>query len=164
MTDQVLKDKLEITENIYKYCRSVDRLDVPLGRSIWHEDSVADYGAGFYQGPGKDVIDLICKSHLNMLAHTHQVANILIDVDGDSAGSESYVTANLRMKQGEQFMQMTVWARYCDKWSRRNGRWGIDKRVMVLDFNEMRPVNQMSPPDNSARDNTDPSYDVIGNL
>ena len=161
---QALADKQAITELIYSYCRSVDRLDVPLGRSVFHEDSHADYGKGFYQGPGKDVIDLICKQHLHMLSHSHQVSNILIDLDGDSAGSEAYVTATLRMDNKGQLMQMTVWARYCDKWSRRNGRWGIDKRVMVLDHNAIGPINEMNRSEDAKRDGTDPSYAVLKNL
>ena len=61
-------------------------------------------------------------------------------------------------------MQMGVWVRYCDKWSRRNGRWGIDKRVLVTDFNEIRPVNEMNRSEDTKRDNTDPSYAVLRTL
>jgi len=166
MTDntQALADRQEITENIYKYCRSVDRLDVPLGHSVWNEDSFADYGESFYQGPGKGVIDQICAQHLHLLSHTHQVSNILIDLNGDTAGSEAYITANLRTVQDEQTMQMTVYGRYIDQWSRQNGSWGIDKRVFVLDFDQIRPVQPMSAPDSAKRDNTDPSYAAVGNL
>ena len=32
-------DRQEITDLIHRYCRSVDRLDVPLGRSIWQTPS-----------------------------------------------------------------------------------------------------------------------------
>ncbi|WP_372764558.1 nuclear transport factor 2 family protein, partial [Litorivivens sp.] len=56
---QTLVDKQDITELIYRYCRSVDRLDEALGYSIWHDDGIADYG-DFYRGPGRGVIDLIC--------------------------------------------------------------------------------------------------------
>lgn len=38
-------DRQAITDLIHLYCRSVDRLDVPLGHSIWHDDGIADYGA-----------------------------------------------------------------------------------------------------------------------
>ena len=107
-TMHAFADRQAITELIYSYCRSVDRLDIPLGHSIWHEDGYADYGAAFYQGPGKGVIDQICAGHRNLLHHSHQVSNILIDLDGDRAGSESYVTASLRMMNGEPLVQMTV--------------------------------------------------------
>lgn len=32
-----LVDRQQITDLIYRYCRSVDRLDIPLGHSVWHE-------------------------------------------------------------------------------------------------------------------------------
>ena len=82
-TLRALVDRQEITDLIYRYCRSVDRLDVPLGHSIWHEDAIADYGEEFYQGDGRGVIDLICAQHLHVLHHSHQVSNIIIDLDGD---------------------------------------------------------------------------------
>ena len=46
-------DRQQITDLIHRYCRSVDRLDVPLGRSIWHEDAIADYGEAVYRGGGR---------------------------------------------------------------------------------------------------------------
>jgi len=99
-----------------------------------------------------------------MLAHSHQVSNIIIDLDGDRAGSESYVTANLRNMKSDKLMQMTVWGRYIDQWSRRNGRWGIDKRITVIDFDEIREVIPMSKAERGSRDRTDPSYTVLRDL
>ena len=158
---RTLADRQAITELIYRYCRSVDRLDVPLGHSIWHEDGVADYGADFYQGPGRGVIDRICQVHQAMLHHSHQVANILIDLDGDRAGSEAYCTASLRMMQGEALMQITVWNRYIDSWSRRGGRWGLARRIVVRDFDEIRQVTEMQRHEIGTRDRNDPSYAVL---
>jgi hypothetical protein len=97
-----------------------------------------------------------------MLAHSHQITNVIIDLDGDRAGSESYVMASLQMKAGEQTKQMSVWGRYIDRWSRRDGRWGIDKRVTVIDFNEIRDVMPMIATSLGARDRGDPSYAVLG--
>ena len=93
MTDIVreLADRQAITDLIHTYCRAVDRLDVPLGHSIWHTDGYADYGERYYQGPGKGVIDAICASHAHLSSHSHQVTNILIALDGTRAGSEAYV-------------------------------------------------------------------------
>lgn len=55
-----LADRQAITDLIYRYCRSVDRLDIPLGYSIWHDAATADYGADVYQGDGRGAIDHIC--------------------------------------------------------------------------------------------------------
>jgi hypothetical protein len=156
-----LADRLVITDLIYRYCRSVDRLDIPLGHSLWHDDGYADYGPQVYQGVGRGVIDFICAQHKHALYHSHQVSNVIIDWKGDSAGSESYVTATLRVKRGEQTMQMSVWGRYIDRWSRRNGRWGLDKRVSIRDFDEIREVKPMYEHDVGRRDRADPSYEVL---
>jgi len=153
-------DRQAITDVIYRYCRAVDRIDSELGYSIWNEDAIADYGS-IYQGSGRGVIDLICSQHQHLLCHSHQVSNILIELDGDTAGSEAYVTANLRMQAGEQLKQISIWARYIDQWSRRDERWGIDKRVVIIDFDEIRDVTAMGQSSEGRRDRTDPSYAAL---
>lgn len=156
-----LADRQAIVDLIYRYCRAVDRLDVELGYSIWHEDGIADYDHGFYRGPGKGVIDLICAQHRQLLHHSHQVSNILVELDGDRASSESYVTASLRTMKAERLVQITVWGRYLDQWSRRNGRWGLDKRVSVRDFDEVREVTELKRYEAARRDRNDPSYLIL---
>jgi len=149
-----------ITDHIYRYCRSVDRLDIPLGHSIFHPGGTADYGA-YYQGPGPGVIDLICANHRGLLHHSHQVSNILIEVDGDKAGSESYCTASLRLQKGDKLIHMMVWSRYIDSWSYRDGHWALDHRIAIQDFDEMREVTVMQQHAIGTRDHTDPSYKVL---
>lgn len=156
-----LADREAIRELIYAYCRAVDRIDVPLGHSIWHDDGWADYGAAFYQGPGKGVIDAICASHMGLLSHSHQVSNILVTLDGDRAGSESYVTGTMRSERADKMMQIGVWARYLDRWERRGGRWGLVHRVTVFDHQEIREVTPLPIPPGARRDTRDPSYAVL---
>lgn len=157
-----LADKQAITELIYTYCRAVDRLDVPLGHSIWHEDGYADYGPDYYQGVGKGVIDTICKHHLGLLSHSHQVTNILIQLDGDRAGSEAYISGTMRMEREGKLMQLGVWGRYLDAWEKRDGRWGLARREVTFDHQEIRevtgmPAHGVAP----ARDRSDPSYKFL---
>jgi hypothetical protein len=155
-----LADRQAITDMIYRYCRAVDRLDISLGHSIWHVDGVADYG-NFYQGDGRGVIDLICAQHEQLLHHSHQVSNILIEIDGDCAGSEAYVTATLRCIRDARVMQIDVWGRYVDWWSRREGCWGLDKRIAILDFDEIRDVVEMQRHKAGRRDRRDASYAAL---
>lgn len=159
-----IADRQAITDLIYRYCRAVDRLDIPLGHSIWHDNGYADYGVDVYQGDGRGVIDHICAQHLHTLHHSHQVTNIVLDLDDDRAASESYVMAALRIKRGDQLMQMSVWGRYVDQWSRRDGRWGLDKRLSIRDFDEARPVQAMYDHDIGRRDHSDPSYAAFNQL
>ena len=158
---QAVADRQAITEQIYRYCRAVDRLDLELGYAVWHEDGEADYGKDFYRGSGRGVIDLICAQHRRCLGHSHQISNVIIELNGDLAASESYVTATLRVRDGDKTRQLVIWARYVDTWSRRGGRWAIDKRVLVRDFDEARIVTPMSEPDTTRRDPSDPSYAIF---
>lgn len=152
-------DRLAITDKIYRYCRAVDRLDVPLGYSVFHPDSRAIFPN--FESTGHDWIDTVCKAHLAFLYHSHQVTNIIIEIDGDRAGSESYVTARLRSREGDTIIQREHLARYVDEWSRRDGDWKIDKRECVIDFNSSSEVTPMFESDRTRRDTSDPSYAVI---
>jgi len=155
-----LADHQAITDQIYRYCRAMDRIDQELGYSIWHDDGTADYGHNF-QGTGRAFIDHVCAQHRQLLMHSHQVSNILIELDGDRAGSESYVTATLRMRREEKLLQMTVISRYLDRWSRRGGTWAIDHRIAVMDMDEIREVIPMKEHERASRDRTDVSYSVL---
>jgi SnoaL-like domain len=157
-----LADTQAIARQLYNYCRSVDRLDVPLGYGVFHADAVADFPT--YKGSGRGWIDFICAEHRNFLHHSHQVTNVLIDVEGDKAGSEAYVTANLRQMEGERLINRKFAARYIDTWSKREGHWAIDKRDCIVDFSELRDVTSLGEDIRSARDSSDPSYCVLNDL
>ena len=153
--------KQAISEQIYNYCRAMDRIDHELGYQIWHPDGLADYG-DIYQGTGAGFIDFVCQAHIPMVAHSHQISNILIRLDGDKAASESYVTAVLHYRIDGQLMQQLTKGRYLDQWSCRNGRWAIDKRQYIHDLDDLRVVeNQYNPVSTGSRDRSDPSYQLI---
>jgi hypothetical protein len=164
MTDlNALADRQAITDLIYRYCRAVDRLDHALGYSIWHADGTADYGADVYQGSGHGFIDFVIGQHGQTLGHSHQVTNIILELEDDRAASEAYHIAALRILRGEQVFEITVHGRYIDRWSKRDGRWGIDHRITVRDFDAMRPVTPLSAASAGRRDPSDPSYAVLQN-
>ena len=156
-----LADKMAIQEQIRNYCRSVDRLDIPLGHGIFHEDAHADYGEEFYQGPGRGVIDAIIASHDHLTSHSHQVTNVSIEVYGNTAGSESYVSGTMRMLRDGKPMQIGIWGRYLDKWEKREGRWAIVHRMVLYDHEDLREVHPMGQPIRSTRDAQDPSYQFL---
>lgn len=157
---QEVSDRQAITDQIYRYCRAMDRIDHELGYSIWHEDGTADYGAAVYVGSGRGFIDQVCAQHAQLLVHSHQVSNVIIELDGNRAASEAYVTARLRMERGGKLLQIEVCSRYLDRWSRRDGRWAIDHRQAVMDLDEIREVTPMKALE-TRRDRSDPSYAVL---
>lgn len=84
---------LAIEQQLYRCCRAMDRMDVELGYSIWHDYGEADYGEAIFRGSGKDFVDFVTQRHAGMIAHSHQISNIPLEVRDDRADSESYVTA-----------------------------------------------------------------------
>jgi hypothetical protein len=161
---RALHDKQQITEALYTYCRAVDRVDRELGYSIWHDDATVDYGDGIYRGNARGVIDYICESHLKGVVHSHQITNILIKLDGDRAFSEAYVISGARIIFDGVLKQITTRGRYLDRWSRRAGRWGIEKRFFAHDFGDIRTIAPNSIPARFSLDRNDPSYALFAGI
>jgi SnoaL-like domain len=156
-----MTEREAITDLIYRYCRAMDRIDRAQGYAIWHPDGTADYGEAVYQGSGRGFVDQACEQHAALMRHSHQVTNIILEVDGDRAGSESYYTTALRLIRDNTTQEIRVWGRYIDTWSKRDGRWGIDHRIAIRDFDDIRTVTPMSDDARSRRNHDDPSYGVL---
>lgn len=154
-----------IRQQLHNYCRAMDRRDDELGYAVWHEDGTADYGPTVFQGSGRAFVDQVSRSHLTRAVHAHQIATIGIEVAGrDRAASEAYVTVRLRTVVAGGFTEDVFVGRYLDRWSRRDGRWAIDHRVWVLDFDEVDRPTKARLPSASSRDVHDPSYQVFRNV
>jgi hypothetical protein len=155
---QALLDKQDITEVIYRYGRSMDRLDRELGYSVFWPEAMADYHQQMYQGSGHGFVDMVMEAHLQFATHSHQFSNILITVDGDEALSETYGDVTLRRVDGDgRFVDTRSLGRYVDRWERRGDEWRIIDRQYLHDFDETIP----SPGEfltTGRRDRLDPSY------
>jgi hypothetical protein len=133
-----LHAKQSITEVLHRYCYAMDRIDNELGYQVWHPDGTADY-EGVFHGTGRGFVDWVLGQHRTFGGTSHQVTNIQIDVVGDDATSEAYVTACNRM--GDQ--DWVIRARYIDTWSCRAGEWRIDARRCVQDLIHVAQVVQL---------------------
>jgi len=137
---QVLLDKQAITEVVYRYGRSMDRLDRELGYSVFWPEATADYHKQMYQGTGHGFVDMVMEAHPHFLSHSHQFSNILITVDGDNAMSETYGDVTLRrVDEDGRFIDIRNLGRYVDRWEKRNGEWRIIERKYLHDFDETNP-------------------------
>ena len=130
---EVLVAKQAITEALHRYCHGLDRFD--RGQAdIWHPGGTASY-EGIFEGTGAGFLDWVWPVHETFERTSHQVTNILIDVDGDRATSETYVTVCLRNAE----VDLVNRGRYSDTWSRRDGRWGVDARTYTDDIAQVVP-------------------------
>lgn len=165
MSDKQLKAllaKQEIHEALCRYCRALDRMDKEMAYSVWHADGTALYH-DMYEGTGHGFVDWVWQAHAPMERHSHQIANSLIDVDENSAKSETYVTVVLWTNPDSNGQQQEIIGkgRYLDHWSNRNGKWAIDHREHVLDMQTLHNLNRGYINEVSRRDITDPSFQLI---
>lgn len=132
-----LESRQAIHDVLMRYCRAVDRLDVALLRSCYHEGSWDDHG--HYKGAGHEFAAFIVGSLAQRAHHTtHAVANVLIEMDAehrDLARAESYALAHLRRTDPSGLEWLDGFSgRYLDRFERRNGTWRISERVVVHDW------------------------------
>ena len=178
MTDQIIQDladKQAITEIIYQYCRGLDRMDKELTLSCWHEGGTDHHGA-LFDGTAEEFVEWVWPVHEAMAGTQHTINNILIELDGDKAGSEAYYTVYLRTKTETGSMDIVGGGRYCDNFERIDGVWRIRHRQSIGDWVqqfEMTDVDTSGaiPPNRagneviaSTRDKDDYSYRVIPNI
>lgn len=132
---RALQDRIAITDRLHQYCYAMDRIDYELGYDVWHPGGTADYG-DIFRGTGREFVDWVQAQHKRMNGRSHQVTNIRIELDGDHATSEAYVTACLRFKRHDNVVR----GRYLDTWSRRDGEWRIDARRYEDDIVQIVPI------------------------
>ena len=130
-----LAAKHAITEALSRYCVAVDRIDEEAWWQVWHRDARAHYEE-IFEGPAANLMTWIFETHRACEATSHQVSNVLIDVDGPVARSESYVTACVRAGGND----IVARGRYLDVWSSREGAWRIDERRYRSDIIQVIPV------------------------
>lgn len=158
-----LSAKHAITEVLHRYCRAMDRVDRALARTCWHEGATIDY-EGAFRGLATDFVDWVCTLHEQLfIAHSHQVTNTLITLDGARATSECYVTVALRSKgPAADSTDIEGRGRYLDRWARRDGVWAVEHRRHISDLRTVRPAIGAQPlGPSSRRDRSDPSYELL---
>jgi hypothetical protein len=156
-----MSDRGEITDQLTRYCRAMDRCDHALGYSVFDETAVADYGA-MYQGTGRGFVDFALAAHKGLLVHNHQISNILIAFDSGRANSETYVTMMARMDLGGgRLHDMRSLGRYIDRWTKREGAWRISHRRYIHEFDDNWPVTNARYPVAGRRDESDASYEAL---
>src|SRR4051812_19498555 len=89
---QQLWDRDSIQQVIYRERRGADRADIELRKICFHADAVVNNG--LFNGPASEYLAFqMSDNNPSFQITTHLVGNILIELDGDSARSESYLLA-----------------------------------------------------------------------
>lgn len=130
--------KQEIQEVIHRRARAADRRDVELARTCYHDDATEDHGG--YVGPVDEYLKWSpISGDDRRKVMFHMVGNTLIEVSGDEATAETYVLAVELVEEDGVTNDMSVGGRYLDRFARRDGRWAIVHRQLVLEWSRVEP-------------------------
>lgn len=182
-------DRSEIQNVLGTYCRAIDRLDVELLRTVYHDDAIDDHGAMCMNA--QDFAPHIVETLSKVCEYSmHTVTHAVIDVRGDMATSEAYYLGFHTISAGDQAIggffgpaylaaqhmaglvnqphEYICGGRYLDVFQKRGGVWRIANRKITNEFNICRPQSTaveglpaaFSCP--GSRDRNDPVYRLIG--
>ena len=131
-------DKRACIELIFLLARALDRCDEPLLRSLFHGDATDDHG--YFKGTAAEFADWVFPLLRTMERTHHTISNVLVQVQGNRAVSESYFVAyhDLAAPDGAP-LRMTAAGRYLDRFQRRDGEWKFTHRGAVYDWNASEP-------------------------
>jgi SnoaL-like domain len=157
----VYEDKAEIADVVLRYCRGVDRLDLPLIRSCYHDDGI-DHHTGF-DGDADRYVAWLSGLLPRFAGTMHMVGNQLVEVDGDVARCETYGTAHHWGEPvGDPTLNFVTGFRYVDRMERRGGQWRIAERWAVREWTRSIPAETVRAKEGAGpsprRDHDDPVY------
>jgi hypothetical protein len=135
----------------------MDRHDAELALTGFHPDARDDHG--LFIGSAQDMIKWAEDTHRKMFrGHQHQLMNMSVDINGDEAHAETYVTL-LAVIAGT-WRVISGGGRYVDRLERRNDKWGIVDRVSIVEWwsddATMEKMSALIHP--YSQDSTDISY------
>lgn len=114
-----------------RYARAVDRRDIALLRSVYHDDATDEHGT-VYAGPASGFIDAFPEVMSVFEVTAHHIGNTSFRVEGERADGELYFVAYHRTL-GPDPKHVVVSGRYLDNYERREGQWKIARRYLVWD-------------------------------
>ena len=164
MDIEELSARAEIHDVLLRYCRGLDRVDMSLVRGAFHDDAWIQFPESLHVGSVDGFLEFLTAEMPRFVRTMHNLGNSLIDFDGpDVAHVETYLNAD---HQGSDLHHwkgdyVKLWARYLDRFERRDGQWRIARRKLFVDWMFRYPVDGWfdDHPDASAglRQGNDPS-------
>jgi len=142
MSDHRSDDRHQILDVLHRYTRGIDRLDEDLVRSCYHSDGVANHG--LYEGSVDHLVDsAFTRQRADVQVATHTIHQTLVEFEGEAAVAETYATAvERRWPEDAGTFDTMVGLRYVDRFERRDGTWLIARRTVVVDWTQVREVDE----------------------
>lgn len=157
-----LCDEQDIRDCLTRFSRGMDRFDKDIFLSAFHADAVM--AAGPFVGSPAECYDWAMPMHeAGQVATHHNLLNCTIEIEGDTAHSETYYLFAARNRDESNWI---AGGRYIDRLEKRDGVWKIALRTNCIEWSGMVPsmaIPFADVPDifgNGApsRSKADPSY------
>lgn len=171
-----LLDEQDIKKVIFNYARGTDRLEAETLRACFHPDHVIDLGV--FVGTVDDMITFGFpmlhkkgKDELEYVSASHPMFQSMVEFARDDlARAETYMMSiSQRWVKGRLINAVGV-QRLVDRFERRDGRWAITLRKMILDQYFEVPPEVFDTSWNNEKSNRgtfgpdDPMYGVVPEL
>ena len=133
-------DTQEIGQVIASHSRGIDRANEETFSDVYHDDGYVDYG--FFDGPAAEFAAVVTAGADDTPGTLHRPSNVWIEVEGDAAKSECYVTVYTHAADESSAASgetTFIGGRYLDKHERRDGVWKMTHRTYVMDWNFNQP-------------------------
>lgn len=172
MSTASLIDISNIEQVLYRYCRSMDRMDKQLTLSCFMPDADMSYGI-LYRGNPVGFVEWLWPVHAAMVNHSHMIGNVLVESVDGTLVSEAYVQVTLRSSDESGQFDVVSKGRYLDSWNVKDGEYRIEQRMYVSDLSTIVPVAERSlgavlhpnalqnKQPAGSRDERDPSYTLF---
>lgn len=135
MADDGDSDVFGVLDVLGAYCHAADRQDFDAARACYHDDAFDDHG--LFKGQAEGLVDFFQRLGRSLASTSHLIGSPWVEVRGDRAWA---ITGLLHRMQpvapGEAMVQCY---RYLDYLERRDGRWKIARRTVVLDWDRALP-------------------------
>jgi 3-phenylpropionate/cinnamic acid dioxygenase small subunit len=128
--------KHDIAEVLVRYATGIDRRDWTLFRSCFTEDVRAEYGDVGRWASVDEITEFMTNVHADMGHTMHQLSNIAINVDGDTASARTYVDAVLMTPDGQSGVNPVGF--YDDELVLTPDGWRIARRHVTIVY--YRPI------------------------
>lgn len=172
-----MANRLAIQDVLAVHCRGVDRADEAALKSAYWEDAEVAYGG--FEGLAHRFCEMLPNSIVRFSHTQHSISNVVMRFshDAQEAAVETYVTAyHYLPAEGSSpaegslpptDTEMTFLGRYLDRFQRRDDRWKIIHRRVLMDWNQNAEASAVweGPPfeglARGARHPQDPVYPLF---
>ena len=162
--ETAVADRLAIAEILALHSRGIDRASVEDLRAAYWPDAEVDYGG--FKGLAHEFAAMVGSAlDASYELTQHAVSNSLMALSGDDARVESCVTAYHLLHGAAE--EMVFSGRYLDRLQRRDGRWKLLHRQVVIDWARRNAVDDerqsegFAPLARGSRDTSDPLYSFL---